>query len=62
MTSETVSRALLGVIINESLEEKETNNKRGKTRHWIQRREEKGFTQILLKSFGLRTRKRMKKC
>ena len=43
MTSEAVSRALLGVIILESLEEKETKNKRGKTRQWIQRREEKGF-------------------
>ena len=38
-----MSRALLGVIILESLEEKETKNKRGKTRQWIQRREEKGF-------------------
>ena len=43
MTSEAVSRALLGVIILESLEEKETKNKRGKTRQWIQRKEEKGF-------------------
>ena len=43
MTSEAVSRALLGVNILESLEEKETKNKRGKTRQWIQRREEKGF-------------------
>ena len=43
MTSEAVSRALLGVIILESLEEKETKNKRGKTRQWIQRRKEKGF-------------------
>ena len=43
MTSEAVSRALLGVNIIESLEEKETKNKRGKTRQWIQRREEKGF-------------------
>ena len=38
-----MSRALLGVIILESLEEKETKNKKGKTRQWIQRREEKGF-------------------
>ena len=43
MTSEAVFRALLGVIILESLEEKQTKNKRGKTRQWIQRREEKGF-------------------
>ena len=43
MISEAVSRALLGVIILETLEEKETKNKRGKTREWIQRREEKGF-------------------
>ena len=43
MTSEAVSRALLGVITLESLEEKETKNKRGKTRRWIQKREEKGF-------------------
>ena len=41
--SEAVSRALLGVIILESLEEKETKNESGKTRQWIQRREEKGF-------------------
>ena len=38
-----MSRALLGVIILESLEEKETKDKRGKTRQWIQRRKEKGF-------------------
>ena len=38
-----MSRALLGVIILESLEEKETKNKRGKTRQWIRRRKEKGF-------------------
>ena len=43
MTSEVVPRALLGMIILESLKEKETKNKRGKTRQWIQRREEKGF-------------------
>ena len=43
MTSETVSRALLGVIILEILEEKEAKNKRGKTRQWIQKEEEKGF-------------------
>ena len=36
MTSETMSRALLGVIILESLEEKEAKNKRSKTRQWIQ--------------------------
>ena len=35
MTSQAVSRALLGVIIFENLEEKETKNKRGKTRQWI---------------------------
>ena len=38
-----MSRALLGVIILESLEKKEAKNKRGKTKQWIQRREEKGF-------------------
>ena len=43
MTSAAVSRALLGEIILERLEEKETKNKRGKKRQWIQRREEKGF-------------------
>ena len=43
MTSEAASRALLRVIILESLEEKEIRNKRGKMRQWIQRREEKGF-------------------
>ena len=43
MTSEAASRALLVVIILESLEERETKNKRGKTRQWILRREEKGF-------------------
>ena len=43
MTSEAVSRTLLGVIILESLEEKETKNKIGKTRQWIQRKDEKGF-------------------
>ena len=43
MTSAAVSRALLGEIIVVRLEEKETKNKRGKTRQWIQRRKEKGF-------------------
>ena len=32
MTREVLFKALLGVIILESLEEKETNNKKGKTR------------------------------
>ena len=32
MTSEVVPRALLGMIILESLKEKETKNKRGKTK------------------------------
>ena len=41
MTSEAVSRALLGVIILESLEEKERIKE--VKRDWIQRREEKGF-------------------
>ena len=43
MTSEAVSRAHLGVIILESLEEKKQRIKKGKTRQWIQRREEKRF-------------------
>ena len=48
MTSEAVSKALLRVIIFESLEEKEKKNKRGKTRQWIQRRDEKGlYTNIV---------------
>ena len=36
MTSEAVPKALLGVIILESLEEKEAKNKRSKTRQRIQ--------------------------
>ena len=61
MTSEAVSRALLGVIILESLEEKE-RIKEVKRDCGFKGEKRKGFTQILLKSFVLRTRKRMKKC
>ena len=35
MTNEAVSRALLGMVILESLEEKETKNERGNIRQWI---------------------------
>ena len=56
-----MSRALLGVIILESLEEEE-RVKEVKRDCGFKGEKRKGFTQILLKSFGLRTRKRMKKC
>ena len=61
MTSEAVSRILLGVIILERLEEKETI-KKVKLDSGFKGEKRRGFTQILLKSFGLRTQKRMKKC
>ena len=60
MTSKAVSRALLGVIIFESLEEKEAKNVKQDSGFKGEKR--RGFTQILLKSFGLTTRKLMKKC
>ena len=62
MTSEAVSRILLGVIILERLEEKETRIKKVKLDSGFKGEKRRGFTQILLKSFGLRTQKRMKKC
>ena len=62
MTSESVSRALLGVIILESLEKKKQRIKEVKRDRGFKGEKRRGFTQILLKSFGLRTRKRMKKC
>ena len=61
MASEAVSRALLGLIILESLEKK-NRIKEVKQDSGFKEEKRRGFTQILLKSFGLRTRKCTKKC